>query len=102
MKRIGRHMPTHSRAIKAAEIARQIGCNTIQIFTSNPRSAHPTTDDAMDGAAFAKAAPDDVLDPVVIPAPYLIDLACPDKMMWQKSSHLLRGTLQRGALLEAR
>jgi len=102
MKRIGRHMPTHSRAIKAAEIARQIGCNAIQIFTSNPRSWQPTADDAMDCAAFAKAARDYDLDPVVIHAPYLINLASPDEMIWQKSIHLLRWTLQRGALLEAR
>src|SRR5260221_2208925 len=102
MKRIGRHMPTHSRAIKAAEIARQIGCNTIQIFTSNPRSWQPAADDAMDCAAFAKAARDYDLDPVVIHAPYLINLASPDEMIWQKSIHLLRWTLQRGALLEAR
>src|SRR6266699_5953397 len=102
MKRIGRHMPTHARAIKAAEIARQIGCNTIQIFTSNPRSWHPTADDAMDCAAFAKAARDHDLDPVVIQAPYLINGAAPDKMIWQKSIHLLRWTLQRGALLGAR
>src|SRR6266849_5538598 len=94
MKRIGRHMPTHSRAIKAAEIARQIGCNAIQIFTSNPRSWQPTADDAMDCAAFAKAARDYDLDPVVIHAPYLINLASPDEMIWQKSIHLLRWTLR--------
>src|SRR5713226_141829 len=85
----------------AAEIARQIGCNAIQIFTSNPRSWQPTADDAMDCAAFAKAARDYDLDPVVIHAPYLINLASPDEMIWQKSIHLLRWTLQRGALLEA-
>src|SRR5260370_1793206 len=102
MKRMGRHMSTHAKAIKAAEIARQIGCNAIQIFTSNPRSWQPTADDAMDCAAFAKAARDYDLDPVVIHAPYLINLASPDEMIWQKSIHLLRWTLQRGALLEAR
>jgi deoxyribonuclease-4 len=102
MKRIGRHMPTHSKAIKAAEIARQIGCNTIQIFTSNPRSWQPAADDAMDSAAFAKAARDYALDPVVIHAPYLINLASPDEFIWEKSIDLLRWTLQRGALLEAR
>src|SRR6266581_6057277 len=101
MKRIGRHMPTHSKAVKAAEIARQIGCNAIQIFTSNPRSWQPAADDAMDCAAFAKAARDYDLDPVVIHAPYLINLASPDEMIWEKSISLLRWTLQRGALLGA-
>ena len=102
MKRIGRHMPTHSKAIKAAEIAWQIGCNAIQIFTSNPRSWRPTADDAMDCSTFAKAARDYDLDPVVIHAPYLINLASPEESIWEQSIHLLRWTLQRGTLLGAR
>jgi deoxyribonuclease-4 len=101
MKRIGRHMPTHSRAIKAAEIARQIGCNAIQIFTSNPRSWQPTADDTIDYAAFAQATRNLDLYPVVIHAPYLINLASPDEDIWTKSINLLRWTLQRGALLGA-
>src|SRR5438128_12319320 len=99
--RLGRHMPTHSRAVKAAEIAQQIGCNTIQIFASNPRSWQPTTADTRDCAAFAQAARDYGLDPVVIHAPYLINLASPDEVIWQKSVSLLRWTLQRGELLGA-
>ncbi len=99
--RLGRHMPTHSRAVKAAEIAQQIGCNTIQIFASNPRSWQPTTADTRDCAAFAQAARDLGLDPVVIHAPYLINLASPDEIIWEKSVNLLRWTLQRGALLGA-
>jgi deoxyribonuclease-4 len=101
MKRIGRHMPTHSRAIRAAEIAQQIGCNAIQIFTSNPRSWQPTADDAIDYGAFAQATHNLDLCPVVIHAPYLINLASPDEEMWVKSINLLRWTLQRGALLGA-
>ena len=99
--RIGRHMPTHSNAIKAAAIAQQIGCTAIQIFASNPRSWQPTAGDTMDYAAFALAARQDGLDPVVIHAPYLINLASPDEAIWEKSVNLLRWTLQRGALLGA-
>ncbi len=99
--RIGRHMPTHSNAIKAAAIAQQIGCTAIQIFASNPRSWQPTAGDTMDYAAFAQAVRQDGLDPVVIHAPYLINLASPDEAIWEKSVNLLRWTLQRGALLGA-
>jgi deoxyribonuclease IV len=102
MKRIGRHMPTHSKAVKAAEIAWQIGCSAIQIFTSNPRSWRPAAGDAIDCSAFAKAARDYDLAPVVIHAPYLINLASPEEFIWEQSIHLLRWTLQRGALLGAR
>jgi deoxyribonuclease-4 len=96
--RIGRHMPTHSNAIKAAEIAQQLGCNAMQMFASNPRSWQPTAGDAVDYPAFAQATRVLDLAPVVIHAPYLINLASPDESIWAKSVNLLRWTLQRGAL----
>ena len=99
--RLGRHMPTHSNAVKAAEIARQLGCNTIQIFASNPTGWRPTAGDPTSFAAFARAARDCGLDPIVIHAAYLINLGSPDEVIWEKSVSLLRWTLQRGALLGA-
>ncbi len=100
--RLGRHMPTHSKAVKAAELAQQLGCNAIQIFASNPTSWRPAGEDPRGCAAFAQAARTCGLDPVVIHAPYLINLASPEEGTWEKSILLLRWTLQRGALLGAR
>jgi deoxyribonuclease IV len=99
--RLGRHMPTHSNAAKAVEIASQLGCNSIQIFASNPTGWRPTADNPKSQAAFVQATRDYDLDPVVIHAPYLINLASPDEVIWQKSISLLRWTLQRGELLGA-
>ncbi len=100
--RIGRHMPTHSNAVKAAELARSIGCNAIQIFASNPTGWRAPSDNGASSVAFAQAARANDLDPVVIHAPYLINLASPDDFIWEKSIALLRWTLQRGELLGAR
>ena len=50
---------------------------------------------------FAQAARLNELYPVVIHAPYLINLASPDDSIWEKSTALLQWTLQRGALLGA-
>src|SRR5438876_12009328 len=99
--RLGRHMPTHSNAAKAAQIASQIGCTCIQIFSSNPTGWRPTAGNPASQVAFAQATRDYGLDPVVIHAPYLINLASPDEVIWQKSISLLRWTLQRGELLGA-
>ena len=99
--RLGRHMPTHSNAVKAAQIARQLGSDSIQIFASNPTGWRPTAGDPASNAAFARAARDLDLDPIVVHAPYLINLASPDEVIWEKSISLLRWTLQRGALLGA-
>ena len=102
MMRLGRHMPTNSKPVKAVQIAQQIGCNAIQIFASNPTGWRPTGDNRAVYAAFVQAVRTCELDPVVIHAPYLINLASPDDFIWEKSIALLTWTLQRGALLGAR
>ena len=100
-RRIGRHMPTGSKPVKAAQIARQLGCNAIQIFASNPTGWQPPADNPQTSAAFAQAARECNLAPVVIHAPYLINLASPDELIWDKSIALLTWTLLRGAQLGA-
>lgn len=102
MMRLGRHMPTNSKPNRAAQIARQIGCNAIQIFASNPTGWRPAGDNPAACAAFVQAVRACELDPVVIHAPYLINLASPDDLIWEKSIALLSWTLRRGALLGAR
>lgn len=99
--RIGRHVPISSNAIKAAAQAQEIGCNAIQIFASNPTGWSPTQGGEENCIAFAEAARTFDLVPVVLHAPYLINLAAPDDVIWDKSIALLRWTLQRGALLGA-
>jgi endonuclease IV len=100
--RIGRHMPTHSKMVKAAEIAQQIGCETIQIFASNPTGWRPPADNDEGCAAFAQAACAYELDPVVLHAPYLINLGTTDDNIWHKSVSLLTWTMQRGTRLGAK
>jgi deoxyribonuclease IV len=99
--RLGRHMPTNAKPVRAAETARWLGCNAIQIFASNPTGWRPAGDAPAACAAFARAVYELELNPVVIHAPYLINLASPEDEIWGKSISLLRWTLQRGALLGA-
>jgi deoxyribonuclease IV len=99
--RIGRHMPTHSKPVKAAEIAQRIGCNTIQIFVGNPTGWRPTAENQATSEAFAEAVRVYHLDPVVVHAAYLINLASPDETIWEKSIALLTWTMRRAALLGA-
>ena len=99
--RIGRHMPLNANAIKATEIAQRIGCNAIQIFASNPTAWKPPLNGEEQSLAFAEAARTQGLEPVVLHAPYLINLASLDEPIWEKSIALLSWTLQRGNLLGA-
>src|SRR5579872_5037097 len=99
--RLGRHMPLNANALKAIQTARNIGCDAIQIFASNPTGWRPPEGNAASATAFASAAREHDLQPVVIHAPYLINLASPEELIWEKSIGLLQWTLQRGALLGA-
>lgn len=100
--RIGRHMPTNSKLVQAAQTAQHIGCEAIQIFASNPTGWRPPADDPVLCTAFAEAARSCGLDPVVLHAPYLINLGTSDDIVWEKSIALLTWTLQRGGLLGAK
>src|SRR5579859_6852860 len=95
--RIGRHMPTHSKLLKTVEVAKEIGCEAIQIFASNPTGWRPTAYSAVEDETFAQAVLACDIDPVVIHAPYLINLGSPEEVIWEKSIALLAWTLQRGA-----
>jgi deoxyribonuclease-4 len=99
--RLGRHMPLNAKPVRAAALAREIGCDAIQIFASNPTGWRPPSDDAKAALAFAEAARQHSLEPVVIHAPYLINLASPEDEIRDKSINLLRWTLQRAPLLGA-
>lgn len=99
--RLGRHMPTGSKMVRAAEIAHQLGCETIQIFASNPTGWQPPAANPQGDGAFAQAARTLGLQPVVLHAPYLINLAAPDATNWERSVALLSWTLQRAAPLGA-
>lgn len=99
--KLGRHMPINSRPIQAVEIAEQIGCETIQIFVNNPMSwRQPPDTPPLPGkidlaTAFAQACSKHGQSPVVVHAPYLINLASPENAIFDKSVALLRGTIQR-------
>ncbi|MGH2494015.1 MAG: deoxyribonuclease IV [Ktedonobacteraceae bacterium] len=99
--RLGRHMPLNANALKAVQTARNIGCDAIQIFASNPTAWRPPGSNDASAVAFASAAREYDLQPVVIHAPYLINLASPDEVIWEKSISLLQWTLQRGLPLGA-
>jgi deoxyribonuclease IV len=71
---IGRHLPTSGGLVKTLEAARELGCETIQIFVSNPQAwADPGP--RKDAAAFVEGSQALGISPVVAHAKYLINLA---------------------------
>jgi deoxyribonuclease IV len=72
--RVGRHLPTSGGLRKTLEIARELGCETAQIFLSNPQGwADPIL--RPDAEAFVEGSRELGLSPLVAHAKYLINLA---------------------------
>jgi deoxyribonuclease-4 len=72
--RIGRHLPTSGGLARTLRAARELGCETIQIFVSNPQAwGQPRR--RQDADTFAQGSLEMGISPVVAHAKYLINLA---------------------------
>jgi deoxyribonuclease-4 len=96
--RIGRHLPTSGGLRKTLEMARELGCETAQIFVSNPQGwADPTP--RPDAGAFAEGSRELGLLPVAAHAKYLINLASAnDELRARSVRALARELVAAGAL----
>jgi len=102
--RIGIHTSIAGDLTRSLEIARRLGCNTLQIFSSSPRmwprlagGRIPEADAARFRARRAKLE----LGPLVIHANYLINLASPEPVLRTRSIQALHDELVRAMSLGA-
>lgn len=95
LMKLGLHVSITGTIDQAPDRAREIGCDTFQMFTRNPR-----------GWKFRKLSPDEVkefkrktdeygLKPVVSHMPYLPNLSSPRKIIYNKSLKSLKAELDR-------
>ena len=76
--RIGRHLPTSGGLARTLWAARELGCETIQIFVSNPQAwGQPRR--RQDADTFVEGSRELGISPVVAHAKYLINLASTSK-----------------------
>jgi deoxyribonuclease IV len=97
--RIGFHAPIKGGLHNALMVAKDTGCDTVQIFSRNPRgwAAKPLT--AADVSLFRKVRRLSKLKPVVIHCNYLVNLAAADELLLQKSRDSFREEVERALLL---
>lgn len=97
--RIGFHAPIKGGLHEALIVARDTGCDTVQIFSRNPRGwmAKPLT--AADVTLFRKTRRLTKISPVAIHCNYLVNLAAADDLMLQKSRVSFREEVERALLL---
>lgn len=99
--RIGFHAPIKGGLHNALVVAKDTGCDTVQIFSRNPRgwAAKPLT--ASDISLFRKVRRASQLTPVVIHCNYLVNLAAADELILEKSRASFREEIERALLLGA-
>lgn len=97
--RIGFHAPIKGGLHESLLIAKETGCETVQIFSRNPRGwmAKPLTDEAID--LFRKTRKQTKLSPVLIHANYLINLCASDEVLLLKSIASFREEVERALAL---
>jgi len=83
--RIGAHVSIAGRIDEAIDRAVSLGCETIQIFSRNPRgwSAKPFTEEEV--AEFRRKRKLNDIWPILVHIPYLSNLATPDDRLWKIS-----------------
>jgi deoxyribonuclease-4 len=97
--RIGFHAPIKNGLHEALVIAKETGCDTVQLFSRNPRGwmAKPLTVESID--LFRKTRHKLKLNPVVIHCNYLVNLAATDSGFLAKSRASFREEVERALLL---
>jgi len=96
--RIGRHLPTSGGLKNTLAAIEKLGCETVQVFVSNPQGwADPTP--RADAEVFACGTREAGIRPVVVHAKYLINLASPDARHRERSARTLaRELVAAGAI----
>ncbi|NQT07858.1 TIM barrel protein, partial [Candidatus Bathyarchaeota archaeon] len=97
--RLGYHVSISGGVDMAVDRAVELGCDTFQIFTRNPRSwrSRRLTDEEV--AAFRAKRAEAGLDPVVGHMPYILNLASPQDEIYERSVGSLAVGLERCSAL---
>jgi len=89
------HVSISGTIDQAADRAREIGCDTFQMFTRNPRGWKYKKLDRVEVGEFKGKVGSYNLTPVVAHMPYLPNLSSPKKLIYNKSVKSLSGELDR-------
>jgi len=101
IRRIGIHLATGGGASTAVGRAREIGANTLQIFSSSPRMWRaPKVDAEQAKQVHAMRAKYDI-GPLVIHTSYLVNVCSQNEEVRQKSIAAFRGEVERALTLGA-
>ena len=101
MMRLGVHVSISPTVDKAAEYGHVKGCDTIQVFSRNPRGWRIKPLDLEDCERLKARLKEYGITPLVVHASYLPNMASPDKAMYERSVRTLAEEVARADTLGA-
>jgi deoxyribonuclease-4 len=93
--KVGLHVSISGTIDQAVDRARELGCDTFQIFTRNPRGWKYKKLKGEEVEEFRRKLAPDELTPVVAHMPYLPNLSSPKKAIYNRSVKSLSAELNR-------
>jgi len=97
--KLGLHLSIAGTIDRAVDRAVERGCDTLQMFSRNPRGWRSEKLDSEEVENFRKKLKQSGIWPVVIHTPYLLNLASPKEDVYRKSVAGLGGELRRAGEL---
>lgn len=101
MRRIGVHVSIAGKIWESLERAKRLKCNTMQIFSRNPRGWQASELSTADIERFKFLKETYDIRPVAVHIPYIINLASPDEKLYKRSIIAYMEDLERADLLGA-
>ncbi|NLX91801.1 MAG: deoxyribonuclease IV [Firmicutes bacterium] len=99
--KFGIHMPQKGGFAKNVERAARIGCRSVQIFAGNPTSWKSPLLNPEELKKRSEVLQENGISPLLVHAPYLVNLSAVKEEFYHKSRQLLRETVERAAYMEA-
>ncbi len=98
---LGSHVSIAGAIYESVDRAASLGCNTMQIFSRNPRGWQVTGLSPSDVEEFKKRRKEKGISPVTVHMPYIINLASQDDKLYKKSISAYIEDIERAGVLGA-
>jgi deoxyribonuclease-4 len=97
----GAHVSSSGGISNAIDRAEALGCDAVQVFTQSPRMWRPTSHKPEETARFRERREEAGIGGVVCHALYLVNLASPDPVVYEKSVAAMRASLEAATAIGA-
>jgi deoxyribonuclease-4 len=98
---LGVHVSGAGKIYEALSVAKELGCNTMQVFSRSPQRWRDSQLDPADIEEFNRRQKVLKINPFFIHIPYLINLASPDPRLYEASIEAYIEDIQEAHLLNA-